>query len=283
MQNDNSFVGKPFSLESAEDHFHHLKKAGISFLKFTVTWEDIEHEGPGIYDEAHLADLRKILIIAEKEEVSILIEPHHDVWSRWTGGGAPAWTLEKLGIKLEDGDGDGDSDTAVSRQCYAEATMLSLFFAGKTYAPDFQIENENAQDWLQNHYIGAFKHVKRRLKNCAALTGWGSFNETCCGFIGHQNLEDTENFFPASGLRPSPWQAICAASGYPDETFNPQGVSIFKNGFSCPWKQAGVWVEEDDAPVLLRANHFSLYQGHTVNFTDDFLKPFTDKLKDAVK
>jgi hypothetical protein len=324
-QNNISFVGRPFPLEEAESHFRRLKNAGMTFLRLIVTWEAVEHEGPGIYDEAYLAYLRKILIIAEKEGISVFIAPHQDVWSRWTGGdGAPAWTMEKLGMNLEHCDSCG---AAVTRQRYAlyhkskkapngedfpkmiwasnynryaAATMFSLFFAGKTYAEDLQIEGENVQDWLQNRYIAAFKHVQRRLKNCSCVAGWGSMNEPHFGFLSHQNLENPENFVIPTGPRPSPWQAIRAASGFPVEvpvykieslgkkvsyyeTFNPQGISLFKDGFSCPWKQAGVWREEGGAPKLLRADHFSRYQGRPVNFADDFLKPFIVKYIDTMK
>jgi len=131
-----SFVGKPFPLEEAEDHFRKLKETGENSFKLAVHWEAIEHEGPGIYDEAYLAYLRKILITAEKEGISVYIEPHH----------------------------------------YDAAAMCSLFFAEKSYAPDLQIESENIQDWLQSHYIAAFKHAQRRLKNCKAISGWGNIS-----------------------------------------------------------------------------------------------------------
>jgi len=291
-QNNVSFVGRPFPLEEAESHLQRLKKAGMTFLRFIVTWEAIEHEGPGIYDEAYLAYLRKILLLAEKEGISIFIDPHQDVWSRWTGGdGAPAWTMEKLGFNLDNCD---SCEAAVTRQRYAlyhkskkhpdgkpfpkmiwpsnynryaTATMFSLFFAGKTYAADLQIEGENVQNWLQNRYIAAFKHAQRRLKNCAAIAGWGAINEPHFGFVGLNNLETPETYLIPMGPRPSPWQTMCAASGFPVkvpvysieslgkkvshyEIFNPQSVSLFKDGFSCPWKQAGVWREEGGAPKL---------------------------------
>ncbi len=126
-QNNISFVGRPFPLEDAEDHFKRLKKAGMIFLRLIVTWEAIEHEGPGIYDEAYLAYLRKILLIADKEGISVFIDPHQDVWSRWTGGdGAPAWTLEKLGMNPDNCD---ICSAAITRQRYA------LYHKSKKY-PD---------------------------------------------------------------------------------------------------------------------------------------------------
>ncbi|MDR1837530.1 MAG: cellulase family glycosylhydrolase [Treponema sp.] len=323
-KNDVSFVGRPFPLEEAQGHFKRLKNAGMTFLRLIVTWEAIEHEGPGIYDEEYLAYLRKILLEAGKEGICVFIDPHQDVWSRWTGGdGAPAWTMEKLGMDVSLLDRSG---AAITRQRYgiyhksrkhpsgepfpkmiwpsnynryAAATMFSLFFAGITYAPDLRIDGENVQDWLQNRCIAAFRHAQRRLKNCAAIAGWGAINEPHSGFIGQQNLKLVEDIMIPLGPRPTPWQTIRAASGYPVEvpvygpasigrkishyeTFNPEGVSIFKDGYDCPWKQAGVW-KDDGAPRLLRGDHFSSYQGRRPVFTDDFLKPFVIKYINTMK
>jgi len=313
-----SFIGRPFPIEEAETHFRRLKKAGMTFLRFLVTWEAVEHEGPGIYDEAYLAYLRKILQAAEKEGIRVFIDPHQDVWSRWTGGdGAPAWTMEKLGIDLELLDRCGAAITkqryAVCHDSsypkmiwpsnynrYAAATMFSLFFAGNTYAADLRIDGENVQDWMQGHYIAAFKHVRRRLKNCSNITGWGSMNEPHFGFIGQKDLNIAEDPMIPVGIRPSPWQTIIAASGCQVEapvygimsmgkrilryeTFNAEKISLFKEGFSCPWKQAGVWDDGGGAPKLLKSNYFSLYQDRPAVFTDDFLKPFIIKYINAMK
>ncbi|MCL2440726.1 MAG: hypothetical protein FWD14_03215 [Treponema sp.] len=38
-----------------------------------LSWDSIEHEGPGVFDEAYLAAKRKELITAEKEGVSVSI------------------------------------------------------------------------------------------------------------------------------------------------------------------------------------------------------------------
>ena len=323
-----SFTGRPFPLEEAQGHFLRLKKAGMTFLRLIVTWEAIEHEGPGIYDEEYLAYLRKILLAAEKENISVFIDPHQDVWSRWTGGdGAPAWTMEKLGMDLDLLDQCG---AAVTRQRYgiyhkskkhpagkpaasipypkmiwpsnynryAAATMFSLFFAGLAYAPDLQIDGENVQDWLQNRYIAAFRHAQRRLKNCAAIKGWGVMNEPHSGFIGQQNLDMTEETVIPTGPRPTPWQSIKAAGGYTVEapvygsmgkkilcyeTFNADKVPLFKEGFSCPWKQAGVWKDDDGTPQLIRGDHFSGYNGRRAVFIDDFLKPFLARYISVMK
>jgi hypothetical protein len=314
-----SFVGRPFPLEEAESHFERLGQAGLNFLRLVVTWEALEHSGPGLYDEEFLAYLRKILLIAEKRGISVFIDPHQDVWSRWTGGdGAPAWTLERLGFDIDKMDKTG---AVITRQHYGElhkgkpfpkmiwpsnynryavATMFSLFFGGKTFAPNIQIEGKNVQDWLQERYIAAFRHCYRRLKNCSAIKGWGIINEPHNGFIGCKDLERNDNNMMPIGPRPSPWDTIRAASGYPvavpvystgtfgmystkREIFNSGAVSLFKEGFVCPWKQAGVWDDKDGVPRLLRKDHFSMFEKRPLDFMEDFHKPFALNYIKAMK
>ena len=305
-----SFVGRPFPLEEADEHFEKLKSWGLNFIRLVISWEALEHSGPGIYDESYLAYLRKLCLEAEKKGISVFIDPHQDVWSRWTGGdGAPAWTLEKLGMDLEKLDTVGAVITPqyysennngkpypqmiwpVNYSLYAAATMFTLFFAGNTFAPELRIDGQSAQDFLQESYIAAFRHCFRRLKNCKAIAGWGVMNEPHPGFIGSSDLRKLENVTLAVGPVPSPFEAMIAASGCSvrvpvyrpwfkgwkvtgKETINPKGISLFKDGFSCPWKQAGVWAGEGGDARLLKPDHFYKYRGQPIRFTDDFLKPF---------
>jgi hypothetical protein len=305
-----SFVGRPFPLEEADERLARLVRWGFTFVRLPLTWEALEHQGPGEYDESYLAYLRKLLLVMEKHGISVYIDPHQDVWSRFTGGdGAPAWTLEALGMRPELMDATGAAVTWQrygeyhgGRPCppmswpanynrYAAATMFSLFFAGNYYAPDLRIEGESVQDWLQGRYIAAMRHARRRLKNCSAIAGWGTMNEPGRGFVGHRDLASPETPLIPFGPAPSPFQAMLAASGrrvevpvygmsplgrraVRRETLNPQGLSLFREGYSCPWKQAGLWDEQGGSARLLRNGHFALYRGRPPRFEDDFLKPF---------
>eukprot|EP00985_Skeletonema_marinoi_P034010 scaffold42821_cov256-Skeletonema_marinoi.AAC.1 len=96
-----TFVNRPFPISEASLHFERIRACGFTLIRFIVTWEAIEHEGPGIYDHEYIKYVRAILEKANEYNIQIYIDPHQDVWSRWTGGdGAPLWTLEKVGFDL---------------------------------------------------------------------------------------------------------------------------------------------------------------------------------------
>jgi hypothetical protein len=174
-----SFVGRPFALVEANNHFSRLRAWGFTFVRLLITWEAVEHKGPGEYDEEYLDYLLALVRKGRTYGISFLIDPHQDVWSRWTGGdGAPAWTLDLVGFDISSLHASG---AAFTHQGYLEengadailppmtwpsnhhklaaGTMFTLFFAGKDFAPNLKIGDINIQDFLQGHYIAAMARV----------------------------------------------------------------------------------------------------------------------------
>ncbi len=309
-----SFVGRPFPLDQADEHLSRLREWGFNFLRLLVTWEAIEHAGPGIYDEGFLDYILAVVKKAAEYGFNLFIDPHQDVWSRFSGGdGAPGWTLEAVGFDLthfvETGAAivhatHGDpfprmiwSSNAGKLAC---ATMFSLFFGGNDFAKLSTVEGEPVQDYLQRHYMQAFQQLALRLKDQPYVLGYDTMNEPSCGYIGWQDL-NTPGGILAIGEVPTPFQSMLLGEGIPQDvqewvlgvaSFKLQGTHhlndthtrAWRDGFDCIWRQNGVWdFDASGTAQLLRPHHFSMVNGHPVDFSRDYYRPFANHFADAMR
>ncbi|MBN1412584.1 MAG: cellulase family glycosylhydrolase [Spirochaetales bacterium] len=303
-----SFVGRPFPLEEADEHFRRLKTWGLTFLRFLITWEAIEHEGPGVYDNEYLDYIEKITARAAEHGISFFVDPHQDVWSRWTGGdGAPGWTMELLGMELLNMEKSGaglvhglhggrypQMQWSTNNYRYGAATMFTLFFGGNHFTPKTVINDVPVQEFLQSHYINAVKQVAARLGKYANVNGFDTLNEPITGMIGTPDITTTRHIDLKFGIVPSYFQTMLLASGYPQRVpeyfpglkksrvirkieLNPGRVRLYKAGYECVFRQNGVWTDIDGKPEVLKRDHFLNVNGKKVDFERDYLKPFVKR------
>ena len=301
-----SFVGRPFPIEEADEHFARLREWGLTFVRFLVTWEAIEHAGPGQYDEAYLDYLVQVIDKARHHGIRLFVDPHQDVWGRLSGGdGAPGWTYEAVGFVPQNFTETGAAmvhatfgGEPLPRMVWpsnysklAAATMFTLFFGGNDFAPLIKIEGEPAQDYLQRHFINALKQVAQRVKDLPNVVGFDSFNEPSTGYIGVKDLARHINILRA-GDAPTPFESMLLGAGLSrkidvyemsligprkrgQRVINPQGVSAWQTDRECIWKQHGVWdVDAAGTPRLLKPDYFSHLNGRAVDPTDDYIRPF---------
>ena len=71
-----SFVNRPFPLSECDEHYGRLQKWGYTLLRFVITWEAVEHEGPGLYDQEYLDYLYAMVQKAKDYGFWIWIDPH---------------------------------------------------------------------------------------------------------------------------------------------------------------------------------------------------------------
>ncbi|KAL1303257.1 hypothetical protein AAFC00_006671 [Neodothiora populina] len=306
-----SFVGRPFSEDEAPEHFTRLRRWGYNTIRYIFTWEAIEHAGPGKYDDDFINDTIAILRLAKDYGFYVFMDPHQDVWSRYTGGsGAPMWTLYAAGLNpetfhttqaaivqntWEDPSQFPKMAWATNYQRLACQTMLTLFFAGRDFAPKAKLDGVNIQDYLQDHFMAAMKHLAQKISDAGdiedqVVIGWESMNEPNKGYIGWEDL----SVWPADqNLRkhtsPTAWQCLLTGSGRAAEVetyefgnlgpyksgtalIDPQGTSAWlpadyddsHYGWKrdpewrlgeCLWAQHGVWDPASD--TLLKSAYFS--------------------------
>jgi hypothetical protein len=309
-----SFVGRPFPLQEADEHFRRLRRWGLTFLRFLVTWEAIEHAGPGNYDLEYLEYLRAIVTKAAEHGLDLFIDPHQDMWSRFSGGdGAPGWTFEVVGLDITK---FAPTGAAIVHQVHgdpftrmiwpsnsgklAAATMFTLFFGGNDFAPNTRVQDEPVQDYLQRHYLAAMGQVALALKDLPNVVGYDTMNEPLAGYIGWKDLHVPGGLIKF-GDSPSPWQSMLLASGIPQEVevwklgitgsrkvaarlLNQEKHSAWLAGHDCVWRQNGVWdITKEGLPELLRLDHFTKVGSRQVDFNRDYLRPFANRYATALR
>jgi hypothetical protein len=310
-----SFVDRPFPLADADAHFARLRAWGFTLIRLLVTWEAVEHAGPGEYDRAYLDYLAKLVERAGRYGLHVWIDPHQDVWSRFSGGdGAPGWTFEKVGLDVTQ---FAPTCAALVHQTCADkrlyprmtwmtnshklacGTMFALFWASEAVAPKCMIDGQSAQAYLQGHYTRAMAAVARALRRCANVLGFGTMNEPLPGFVGVARIDQLTGPL-VNALMPTPFEAMALGDGHArrvgrydldslysialrapvgSETVNAGGARAWLPGRECVWKAHGVWgLDASGAPRVLRADHFA-----HVDFGTRCYLPFAARYAEAVR
>ncbi|TIA91070.1 hypothetical protein E3P99_01258 [Wallemia hederae] len=232
-----SYTRRPFPADALDSHLSRLSSFGYNCIRYVIPWEALEHAGPGIYDEDFIAHTIHTLRKLKQYGFYVYIDPHQDLWSRFVGGsGAPIWTVHACGLQprnfmateaalIHNEWRDGarnfpDMIWATNYYRLAAYTIFTLFFAGKTFAPRCVIDGVNIQDYLQQHYVSAYKHLAEAIHAAeyledSCVLGWDSMNEPSGGMIGYRHLAKLFDEQKVKlGSCPTPHQAFQMGMGH---------------------------------------------------------------------
>lgn len=191
----------------------------------------------------------------------------------------------------------------------ANGLMWTLFFAGRDFAPGFEIEGRNVQDYMLEHYLGAQREVARRICDLPNVLGFDSLNEPAQGWIGqslsYRHLRATEAHpsKPMPGLAWSPIDGLAVSHGLTrtipmlefdpaimsavprrDETINPDRISIWISGRRDPFQDAGAWrLNPDGSFDVLRDDFFERVGDREVSLVDDYFGPFLRSVAENIR
>ncbi|THH27123.1 hypothetical protein EUX98_g7072 [Antrodiella citrinella] len=209
-------------------------------VRFLVTWEAVEHEGPGLYDQSYLDYLRSLLSLFPAYGLTAFVVLHQDVWSRYSGGsGAPAWTLEAVGFKLDvvameetqaawlkgvKGGGHVPQERGLwpcGYQKLAAATMSTCFWAGDTFAPKLRVKNQHGEEvsiqtFLQTTFLDMWAVVAKNVGDLPGVLGFEMMNEPHRGYIDLQSFHQFDyNTDLHLGYVPNALQSFALGAGHP--------------------------------------------------------------------
>lgn len=77
-----SYVGKPFALADARDHFARLRAAGFDSVRLVLIWEGVEPVARGQYDAEYLSYVHALVKAAGEQRLRVLLDLHQDMFSR---------------------------------------------------------------------------------------------------------------------------------------------------------------------------------------------------------
>ncbi len=279
-----SYVGRPFPLAQADEHFRRLQSWGLTFERLIVPWEAIEHAGPDVYDKEYLDYLHELVRRANAYGIRVIIDLHQDFYSRASGGdGAPYWTLSKLGLLPDHTNEPGAPQKQPARLGYwpptaarfSVDTMDTLFWAGNDFAPEVKVDGTPVQEWLQSHYVNAMRQVAVRMRDLPNVAGYDTYNEPSPGFLSVGNLRSPDIFMMVVGHyvapgspAPSYWDLMQAASGFTPEKQTVAPNRLWAPGTEDIWRRLGVWDVVDGKPTLLKPDYFAAVgtKKHGVNY-----------------
>jgi endoglycosylceramidase len=144
------------------DDVARLREWGFNTIRLGVTWKALEPERGPLRDE-YVAELVKLVRLAARGGLWVLVDMHQDEWSeKYRGNGAPEWAAIDDGIPFP-------PVTPGHPYDYAQPAI------GRAFTNFY----EN-RDGIRDEYVKAFVAVARAMRSQPAVLGYDAINEPSC-------------------------------------------------------------------------------------------------------
>lgn len=160
---------------NTHDLLHHYAKKGFNLVRLGIFWDGVEPE-PGIYDEAYLDRVERVVQKAEELGIYIFLDMHQDLFAAKYADGAPDWaTLDEGFFHPE--------DCTMWYEAYLTSQAISR-------AADNFWANAKAPDGigLLDHYETMWEHLAKRFHGYSNIMGFEPMNEPFMGSLAPQTF-----------------------------------------------------------------------------------------------
>ncbi|MBR6003262.1 MAG: cellulase family glycosylhydrolase, partial [Lachnospiraceae bacterium] len=154
---------------TAED-FKFLKEHGFNLVRLGLIWDGAEHR-PGEISEEYFEKIDRIIELASKEEISVFLDMHQDLYGVKFEDGAPEWATIT------------DGEEHIRTELWSESYLIS---PAVQHAFDNFWKNTKAPDGkgVRTHYIELLKYIANRYANNPYVIGYDVMNEPFLGSAG---------------------------------------------------------------------------------------------------
>ncbi len=153
-ERDFTYIGRPFPLEEADEHFARIRRLGFNAIRLLFMWEAVYPDERGVPDTEYLDYFEALIEKAGEHQLYVLINAHENLWSRhlWANYNAKApgtrGDIDNMLYALFPCDPEEHPDSCEMKQVVGDGAPL---WATKACLPE---KNFGSPHWGTHHLIG---------------------------------------------------------------------------------------------------------------------------------
>ena len=166
---DFTYVGRPFPLDEADEHFARIRGLGFNAIRLLFLWEAVYPDARGVPDTDYLDYFEALVEKAGEHDLHVLVNAHENLWSRHLyatyNAKAPGTRgdIDNMLYALFPCDEAGDPETCERRRVVGDGAPL---WATKACLPE---KNFDSPHWGTHHLIGTLAKDEDALPGSDAL------------------------------------------------------------------------------------------------------------------